>query len=75
MRLFSSFSKGVHSECLVDINTILDDLTLKSLIKDMYKLCSSIALASHFVEFLATKIEIKRAVSIFLLIEEMVGNV
>lgn len=75
MRLFSSFSKGVHSECLVDINTMLDDLTLKSLIKDMYKLCSIIALASHFVKFLATKIDIERAISIFLLIEEMVESV
>ena len=75
MRLFSSFSKGVHSECLVDINTMLGDLTLKSLIKDMYKLCSIIALASHFVKFLATKIDIERAISIFLLIEEMVESV
>lgn len=54
---------------------MLDDLTLKSLIKDMYKLCSIIALASHFVKFLATKIDIERAISIFLLIEEMVESV
>ena len=60
---------------MVDINTMLDDLTLKSLIKDMYKLCSIIALASHFVKFLATKIDIERAISIFLLIEEMVESV
>ena len=41
----------------------------------MYKLCSIIALASHFVKFLATKIDIERAISIFLLIEEMVESV
>ncbi len=74
-RLFSSFSKGVHSECLIDINFILDDVTLKNLIKDMYKLCATLALASHFVGFLATKIEIDRAISIFLEVEEMIENV
>lgn len=74
-RLFSSFSKGVHSECLIDINTILDDMTLKSLIKDMYKLCATLALTSHFVDFLATRIDKERALSIFLEVEEMIGNV
>lgn len=75
MRLFSSFSKGVHSECLIDISLILDDLTLKNLIKDLYKLCATLALTSHFVDFLATKIEIEGAISIFLAIEEMIENV
>lgn len=74
-RVFSSFSKGVHSECLIDINTILDDVTLKSLIKDMYKLCATLALASHFVDFLASRIDKDRALSIFLEVEEMIGNV
>lgn len=75
MRLFSSFSKGVHSECLIDINLMLDDLTLKILIKDLYKLCATLALTSHFVDFLATKIEIERAIAIFLTVEEMINNV
>ena len=74
-RLFSSFSKGVHSECLIDINVILDEVTLKSLIKDMYKLCATLALTSHFVDFLATKIDKDRALNIFLEVEEMIGNV
>lgn len=75
MRLFSSFSKGVHSECLIDINLILDDVTLKTLIKDLYKLCATLALTSHFVDFLATNIEIERAFSIFVAVEEMINNV
>lgn len=75
MRLFSSLSKGVHSECLVDINIMLDEISLKNLVKDMFKLCSTLALASHFVEFLATKIEVERAVEIFGAVEEMVENV
>ncbi len=75
MRLFSSFSKGVHSECLIDINLILDEVTLKTLVKDLYKLCATLALTSHFVGFLATNIEIERAFSIFLAVEEMINNV
>lgn len=74
-RLFSSFSKGVHSECLIDIATVLDNVTLKSLIKDMYKLCATLALASHFVDFSTTRIDKNRALSIFLNVEEMIENV
>ena len=73
-RLFSSFSKGVHSESLVDINIVLDDITLRSLVKDLYKLCATLALVSHFVDFLSTKIEKERALSIFFEVERMIEN-
>lgn len=75
MRLFSSFSKGVHSECLIDINLMLDNLTLKTLIKDVYKLCSTLGLASHFVDFLTPKIDLQQALSIYLKLEEMIEDV
>lgn len=74
-KLFSSFSKGVHSEYLVNIEAVLDVDTLKSLLKDMYKLCATLALASHFIDFLATKIDRDRALTIFFGIEEMIRNV
>lgn len=74
-RLFSSFSKGVHSECLIDVNTILDVVTLKSLIKDLFKLCATLGLVSHFVDFLATTIEKERALQIFKDVERMIENV
>lgn len=74
-RLFSSFSKGVHSECLIDINVILDNVTLKNLVKDLYKLCATLALSSHFVDFMVTNVEISRAMNIFLAVEEMIENV
>lgn len=73
--LFSSFSKGVHSECLIDVEVILDIVTLKSLVKDLYKLCATVGLVSHFVGFLATKIEKERALDIFFKVEEMIENV
>jgi hypothetical protein len=74
MRLFSSFSKGVHSECLVDINIVMDEMTIRQLVEDLFKLCNSLSLASHFVDFTATKIEISQALDIFLKIEEMISN-
>lgn len=72
MRLFSSFSKGVHSECLVDSNILLDDVTLKSLVVDLFKLCASMSLAIQFVDFATTRIEIQQALEIFLNVEEMI---
>ncbi|WP_270644912.1 hypothetical protein [Merdimonas faecis] len=74
-RMFSSFSKGIHSECLVDVHTILDLVTLRSLIADTYKLCATLGLVSHFIGFMAPIIEKERALNIFLSVEEMVGNV
>lgn len=74
-KLFSSFSKGVHSECLVEINSILDIVTLKSLVKDMYKLCSTLGLVSHFIGFMAPKLECDVALDAFLKIEEMIQDV
>ena len=75
MRLFSSFSKGVHSECLIDVNTILDVVTLKNLVKDTFKLCTTLSLVSHFVDFLGTTIDKERALRIFIDVEEMIENV
>ncbi|KNZ40471.1 hypothetical protein [Acetobacterium bakii] len=75
VRLFSSFSKGVHSECLVDINTMLDTVTLKSLIKDMYKLCATLGLLSHFIGYIMPIVERDRALTMFLDVEEMINNV
>lgn len=75
VRLFSSFSKGIHSECLIDVNTILDVVTLKNLIKDTFKLCATLGLVSHFVDFLATTIEKEHALQIFINVEEMIENV
>lgn len=74
-RMFSSFSKGIHSECLLDIHSVLDLVTLHSLIVDTYKLCSTLGLVSHFIGFMTPVIEKERALNIFLSVERMVGNV
>ncbi len=75
VRMFSSFSKGVHSECLVDVHSMLDTVTLKSLIVDTYKLCATLGLISHFVGFMTPTIDKERALVIFFDVEEMIGNV
>ena len=74
-RMFSSFSKGVHSECLVDVHTMLDTVTLQGMIVDTYKLCATLGLVSHFVGFMSPTIDKERALNIFLSVEEMIGNV
>lgn len=75
MRLFSSFSKGVHSECLSDITINFDEVTMKNLVKELFKLCALLSLSSHFIDFWVGKIDIERAINIFLDVEEMVSNV
>ena len=75
VRMFSSFSKGVHSESLVDVHSMLDTVTLKSLIVDTYKLCATLGLISHFVGFMTPTIDRERALAIFFNVEEMIGNV
>ena len=74
-RMFSSFSKGVHSECLVDVHTILDLVTLQGLVEGTFKLCATLGLVSHFVGFLAPVIERERALNIFLDGERMIEDV
>ncbi len=74
-RMFSAFSKGIHSESLVDIHEMLDPVTLIGLIVDTYKLCATLGLVSHFVGFLVPTIEPERALNIFFGVEELIGNV
>ncbi|MDE7416954.1 MAG: hypothetical protein K2N44_11790, partial [Lachnospiraceae bacterium] len=74
-KMFSSFSKGVHSECLVDVHSILDLVTLRSMVVDTYKLCATLGLVSHFVGFMTPVIEKEKALNIFLSVEEMVSDV
>lgn len=73
-RLFSSFSKGVHSESLVDISVIFDIITLKNLIKDLFKLCATLGLISHFIGYLVPNLSIDEAVHIFCEMEEKVNE-
>jgi len=73
-RMFSMFSKGVHSESLVDVHSMLDLVTLAGMVADTFKLCATLGLVSHFIGFMVPVIEKERALNIFLSVEEMVGE-
>lgn len=72
--LFSAFSKGVHSESLVDETTILDETTVKDLVRRLLKLCSTLGLISHFIGYLVPNTSIENAMTIFLNMEEKMNE-
>lgn len=74
-RLFSSFSKGVHSEALVDTSAMFDTVTLKSMIKDLYKLCAILGLVSHFIGYLVPNIPVEEAMNIFCETEAVINGI
>lgn len=73
-RLFSSFSKGVHSESLVEIDVFFDNVTMKDLIASLYKLCATLGLISHFIGYLVPNIPIEMALENFLEVEEKINE-
>jgi hypothetical protein len=75
LRLFSLFSKGIHSECLIEIEIMLDEITLKSSIKDVIRLCSTLGLLSNFIGYLLPNVSKNNAIELFQEIEEVIKNV
>lgn len=73
-RLFSSFSKGVHSETLVDVSFIYDEVTLKTLSFDLFKWCCIQGLLSHFSSYTLLSYSPKLALYHFKQAERMVTN-
>lgn len=73
-RLFSSFSKGVHSESLVDMGIVFDSITIKDLVKDLYKLCATLGLISHFIGYLVPNLSVDEALELFCETEETINE-
>lgn len=73
-RLYSSLSKGVHSELVINSDIIYDRSTVNSLIGDTIKLCGILSLVSHNIDTSLCHIEINRAVEIYIKIMEMGEN-
>lgn len=72
--LFSAFSKGVHSESLVDISLMYDVVTVKTLIKDLFKLCSTLGLVSHFVGVMKPSVIVEDAIKKFSEMEAVINE-
>lgn len=49
--LYSSLSKGVHSELIVKPEIIFDKTTISELLIDVMKFCSIIGIVSHYIDF------------------------
>lgn len=73
-RLFSSFSKGVHTEALTNVNFLYDDITLRTLSEDLLKWCCILGLLSHFSPYILLPYSHKIALAQFVQAERMVIN-
>lgn len=74
--LFSSFSKGVHAESLIDVDVsfIYDEITLKTYSVDLLKWCYMIGLISNFSSYALLSQPPQFAISQFRQAERMVIN-
>lgn len=73
-RFFSSFSKGIHSESLVNDDLIQDKFTLKTLSRDLLKWCCMQGLISHFSAYSMLTYSHKSACLKFQQAERMITN-
>ncbi len=72
--LFSSFSKGVHSETLTDVSHVYDMPTLCALSQDLLRWCSVMGLLSQFAPYTQLLYSHKLSISQFQQAERMVYN-
>jgi hypothetical protein len=50
-KLYSSLSKGIHSELVIKPDIIYDDTTVIELLNDTFQLCSILGIVSHYIDF------------------------
>lgn len=72
--LFSSFSKGVHSESLVNTTLIYDEVTLRTFSLDLLKCCCMLGLLSHFSPYILLPYKHRTAFIQFNHAEEVITN-
>lgn len=73
-KLYSSFSKGIHYEFLVNVDSIFDATTVQSLVSRMLELFAELSMVSHFIESMSGKLEYQLCVGNFIEVEEMIRN-
>ncbi len=64
-KIFSSLSKGVHSELLIDNEIIYDKTTLYDLLDETIEFCSILALLTNYIDISFNKIEDNIAIKIY----------
>lgn len=73
-RLYSSLSKGVHSELVIKSEIIYDRTTVLDLISDTLELCGIISLVSHKINTTICQLELNEAINRFVLVNKRSDN-
>ncbi|MGG1637635.1 hypothetical protein [Paenibacillus sp. NRS-1760] len=64
-RIYSSLSKGVHSELVIAEEVVYDKTTVSVLISDTIKLCSVLGYLSHYIDTVICRLPIDNALASF----------
>lgn len=59
--LYSSLSKGIHSELVINPEIIYDDTTVIELVNDTFQVCSILGIVSHYIDFSICRLPIDTA--------------
>jgi len=59
--LYSSLSKGVHSELVIRPEIVYDETTVIELINDTFQICSILGIVSHYIDFSICRLPIDNA--------------
>ncbi|POZ56223.1 hypothetical protein LYSIN_01006 [Lysinibacillus sphaericus] len=70
MKLFSFFSKGIHYEFLIDIESTYDKLTMQNNLYSMFQKLSLLALVSHFDSIVNHNLNKEDSINLYLNVEE-----
>ncbi len=73
-RLYSSLSKGIHQEFVVPISINYDPPTVKELLTETINLVTKMALVSHYIPTIATKLDKEMLLQHLVNIEGKVGT-
>jgi len=73
-RLYSSLSKGVHSELVIKSEIIYDRTTVLDLISDTLELCGMISLVSHKINTTICQLELNEAINRFISVNQRSEN-
>jgi len=71
--LYSSLSKGIHQEFVTSIDTVYDVQTLKNLLRETLDLVTKMALISHYIPTVNTKIDKVQILANLHIFEENLG--
>ena len=72
--LYSTLSKGVHSEYLTDVRNEFDRLSIDQHLRDAYKLTTLLAVASHASPLFSRSMGRKNALDVLLAVETKMTN-